>query len=66
MFSWHVTPGPAHPERVRVKLEARGDDTEVVVVHERILDDALRAGHQRGWEGCLAGLDRYLLAFAGR
>jgi uncharacterized protein YndB with AHSA1/START domain len=44
-------------ETVTVRFEARGaEETEVIVVHERIADEAMRRGHAEGWEGCLEGL----------
>jgi len=59
-FTWRIDGGPA--ERVSVSFVRDGDETDVVVVHQKIVDDDARAGHERGWDGCLAGLARY---FAG-
>jgi uncharacterized protein YndB with AHSA1/START domain len=59
VFSWSVEGLGAGTERVTVQFVPRGTHTEVVVTHERIADEPTRARHASGWEGCLAGLDRY-------
>jgi uncharacterized protein YndB with AHSA1/START domain len=59
VYTWRM--GPEHPElsRVTVHFEARGDATEVIVVHEQIASRALRDSHEHGWRGCLDGLARH-------
>jgi hypothetical protein len=37
-----------------------GDVTEVVVMHEQIVDIPTRKRHELGWHGCLDGLANYL------
>jgi glutathione S-transferase len=61
-FTWAVEPpiGTAWPERVSVRFEARGRDTEVVVTHEQIPDARTRDEHENGWTGCLDGLAAFL------
>jgi uncharacterized protein YndB with AHSA1/START domain len=61
VYTWRLDSQP-EPERVTVRFERRGNLTEVIVVHERISDDAARRGHGEGWEGCLIGLEAYVLA----
>lgn len=56
VYSWRVTPGSGAVERVTVRFEPRGEDTEVVIAHERIADQTIRARHEAGWNGCLDGL----------
>ena len=56
-YSWRLEPDGA-AERVSVRFEPRGGGTEIVVLHERIADAALRASHEAGWHACLAGLER--------
>lgn len=56
VYTWAIGEPPPVPERVTVRFEPRGERTEVIVVHERILDEAARDGHIRGWDGCLDGL----------
>ncbi len=70
VYSWElsagaITPGGAPPpaqavERVTVRFEPNGDATDVVVTHERIVDDAARISHEQGWLGCLDGLAELL------
>ncbi len=61
VYSWVLEHKPDNGERVSVHFEPRGDATEVIVVHERIADEATRQGHVDGWEGCLDGLERMFL-----
>ena len=60
VYTWRLDLQEADLERVTVRFEPRGEFTEVIVVHERISDDAARRGHEQGWEGCLAGLEHYI------
>lgn len=61
VYSWSLEPGPPMSSRVTVRFEPRGDDlTEVIVLHERLPDVALRDMHEQGWTGCLEGLAAYL------
>lgn len=57
VYTWRLDPpGDGPLERVTVRFEAAADATEVVVRHERIVDEAARRSHALGWEGCLDGL----------
>jgi uncharacterized protein YndB with AHSA1/START domain len=58
-FSWRLESQQTDSETVIVGFEPRGTSTEVTVTHERIASAAARESHERGWIGCLAGLDRY-------
>lgn len=60
VYTWRLDSPESDPERVTVRFEPQGDFTEVIVVHERISDDDARRSHEQGWEGCLAGLERYM------
>ncbi|MEX2128589.1 MAG: SRPBCC domain-containing protein [Xanthobacteraceae bacterium] len=62
VYTWNIEPDFAKPERVVVRFEQRGADTEVVVVHERIPDAAIRDRHAEGWDGCFDGLERLFSA----
>jgi len=60
VYTWRVGDEEAAAERVTVTFEARGEDTEVIVAHERIPTEAMRDMHEQGWVGCLDGLLDYL------
>jgi uncharacterized protein YndB with AHSA1/START domain len=61
VYTWHVE-GKERPSnersRVTVRFEVRVDATEVIVVHERIESEEIRVDHEKGWIGCLDGLER--------
>jgi uncharacterized protein YndB with AHSA1/START domain len=58
VYTWRIEPNTASSERVTVQFEAQGENTEVIVTHERIASEELRERHQQGWVGCLEGLAR--------
>ena len=60
-FTWQIGAQQA-AERVTVTFEPRGNATEVIIVHERIPDQATRDQHEQGWCGCFNGLEDYLAA----
>ncbi len=60
VYTWSIEPGSAEPELVTVRFEPCGEETEVVVLHERIASEAARKGHKEGWEGCLEGLAEHV------
>jgi uncharacterized protein YndB with AHSA1/START domain len=53
VYSWKLETQTGPAERVTVRFEPRNGSTEVIVTHERIADEATRAGHESGWAGCL-------------
>lgn len=65
VYTWAVsTANPSsenpHCEQVSVHFEAHEQGTEIVLTHERIQSTALRDQHERGWIGCLDGLEEFL------
>ena len=60
-YSWRLEGSDGEPERVTVRFEQRGTDTEVIVTHERVANETLRDQHQQGWHGCLEGLARFIV-----
>lgn len=58
-YTWKLESRNGPVERVTVCFEAQGLETEVVITHERIPDDAARTSHESGWNGCLDSLVRY-------
>jgi uncharacterized protein YndB with AHSA1/START domain len=60
VYTWRIEPETENSERVTVQFEESGNDTEVIVTHERIASEELRNMHERGWFGCLAGLAKFV------
>ena len=66
VFTWHREGGDEEPERVTVRFEPttlgehNADKTDVIVVHERIANEATRKNHEQGWLGCLDGLNKFV------
>jgi uncharacterized protein YndB with AHSA1/START domain len=60
IYTWRLAGESAPAERVRVSFRPHPQGTEVIVRHERIRDTARRDGHERGWLGCLEGLERHV------
>jgi uncharacterized protein YndB with AHSA1/START domain len=59
VYTWRMGAGPEEEESlVTVRFEARGDATEVVIVHEQLASQPVRESHEKGWDGCLDGLER--------
>ncbi|MBM3517091.1 MAG: SRPBCC domain-containing protein [Alphaproteobacteria bacterium] len=61
VYTWRLEPGGRPPDRVTVRFVPTGDATEVIIVHERLHDAAVRGRTEEGWDACL---DR-LAAFVG-
>ncbi len=64
-YTWRREPGPALSEFVTVRFIPRNGATEVTVVHERIIDAAIKTRHEQGWHGCFEGLAAYLAPSQG-
>jgi uncharacterized protein YndB with AHSA1/START domain len=65
VYTWHMgNIGDAAGESslVTVRLEPRGDTTEVIIVHENVPSVAARDSHEEGWNGCLDGLESFVRA----
>lgn len=60
VYTWRMGRQSGEEESlVTVRFEARGEATEVVVVHENVPSLAARESHEKGWEGCLDGLEGF-------
>jgi uncharacterized protein YndB with AHSA1/START domain len=59
VYTWRMGQGATESSLVTVHFEARGDATQVIVVHDQIPSAAVRESHQAGWNGCLEGLRTY-------
>jgi uncharacterized protein YndB with AHSA1/START domain len=60
VYSWLIEMMQGEAETVTVRFEARGGATEVIVVHEKIPNQAAKEQHAVGWDGCLVGLAEFL------
>jgi uncharacterized protein YndB with AHSA1/START domain len=58
VYTWRMGEASQETSLVTVRFEARGAATEVVVVHEEIPSEPVRDSHEKGWDGCLDGLER--------
>ncbi|HVS89169.1 MAG TPA: SRPBCC domain-containing protein [Candidatus Acidoferrum sp.] len=65
-WSWEQTPqGKAKPEEivetlVTVEFFERGNQTEVLLTHERFPSAPMRDMHQQGWNACFDALEKVL------
>jgi uncharacterized protein YndB with AHSA1/START domain len=59
VYTWRVD-SQTTPERVTVRFQLRGGATDVIVLHERIAEEAAREQHKRGWHDCLEGLQAFV------
>jgi hypothetical protein len=50
---------------VTIELHERGEETEVVLTHERFRTSGARDRHQQGWTGCLERMGGAITAFHG-
>ncbi|MGH8857904.1 MAG: SRPBCC family protein [Polaromonas sp.] len=60
VFSWAWKSTPERVSLVTVTLQPSGSGTELTFVHEKFYDQAARDGHNQGWTGAFAKLDRFL------
>jgi len=66
VYTWRVAPSAADAvdELVTVEFLAHGTDTEVVITHERVVDERKRGEHEDGWKGCLDRLGAFVVVTA--
>jgi uncharacterized protein YndB with AHSA1/START domain len=60
-WTWKHDPGIGETEgdtRVTVEFRDRGNETELVLTHERFASVAARDEHNEGWKACLDRLER--------
>ncbi len=57
-WAWHTT--PERQSQVTVSLQSDGDGTLLTLQHEAFFDQAARDGHQRGWNGALDKLEKFV------
>ena len=59
-WAWEEDGSPGHETLVTVEFNALDGQTELVLTHERLADDAERDQHSDGWNGCFAALEVHL------
>jgi uncharacterized protein YndB with AHSA1/START domain len=58
-WAWDVAPGEEpHESLVTLLLKPDGSGTLLTLIHERLFDEASRAGHEGGWNGALDKLEK--------
>ena len=63
VFTWRWENDDASTETlVTVLFTDLGDSTEISITHERFRSVATRDEHNKGWQGCLAQLETYLVS----
>lgn len=55
-WAWHTT--PERESFVILTFRRDGNGTMLTLHHEQFVDEAARDGHERGWSGALAKLER--------
>jgi uncharacterized protein YndB with AHSA1/START domain len=60
VYTWAWKSTPEKESLVTIELRAKGAGTELTITHSQFADEAAREGHEKGWIGCLARLERYL------
>jgi uncharacterized protein YndB with AHSA1/START domain len=70
VFTWlwedYPNPGESGDTLVTVEFLDRGAQTEIVLTHEQLPNEAARADHAGGWEGCFDAIARLLASFEAR
>jgi uncharacterized protein YndB with AHSA1/START domain len=61
-FTWRWITMPERESLVTVTIKPDGDGSILTLHHEQFFDEAARDGHEMGWTGCLAKLERALAA----
>ncbi len=59
-FTWIENGGDIGNTLLTVELKSRGKGTDVILIHEKLPNEAMRQAHASGWEGSLESLERYL------
>ena len=60
VYTWAWKSTPEKESLVTMELRANEGGTELIVTHSNFADGAAREGHEKGWIGCMARLERYL------
>jgi len=61
-FTWIENGGDVGDTMLTVELKSRGNGTDVLLIHEKLPNEAMRQAHASGWAGSLESLEHYLAA----
>lgn len=65
VYTWRWDDPDALETLVSVEFRDLGQETELVLRHERFADTDRRDRHREGWTGCLQNLDAYFASRSG-
>jgi len=60
VFTWRSNATRNEETLVTVEFSPRGDETELVLTHERLPDEPAVVGHTQGWQSIMEKFARYL------
>ncbi len=60
VYTWTWKSTQERESLVTVELRAKDGGTDLTLTHSEFADVAARDAHEKGWNGCLARLERYL------
>ena len=60
VFTWHSTATRGETTLVTVEFHPKGEETELVLTHERLPDEEAAAQHTRGWQSIAEKLADHL------
>jgi uncharacterized protein YndB with AHSA1/START domain len=60
VFTWKSPATQGRETIVTVEFHARGDATELVLIHEELPDEQTADGHRQGWTSIAAKLELYI------
>jgi uncharacterized protein YndB with AHSA1/START domain len=60
VYTWSVSGMAGPPSLVTVEFRPHPDGTELVLIHARFAEEAVRDMHLAGWTGCIDKLERLL------
>jgi uncharacterized protein YndB with AHSA1/START domain len=59
-WAWEPPDGDVCETQVTLEFHARGETTNLVLMHDRFREVSRRNNHAQGWQGCLHRLARKL------
>ncbi len=60
VYTWAWKSAPERESLVTIELRAAGQETELMLTHERFYDEPARDEHNRGWTICLDRLQTFV------